>query len=590
MPEPAPTVRETWRRRWVRFVGWVEARDWDEGAILMAVGAAIGVSAGLGVVGFYKLIDGAYFVFAKWLGQRVEPLAHAVTLPLITTAGMLAAWALVRHTRTPEGQNVPDVQRAVAKQGGEIPSRPVVIRTIASALTLGSGASAGSEGPVAVLGAATGSAVGRLFELRARWVKILVGCGAAAGIAGAFNAPFAGAFFALEEVLGSFSVGAFSPVVVSSVVGAVTVRSFLGTHPAFAVPTFGETPAFAIVFLFPLLGVACGLVSALYVKAYFGALDIAKRIPGPPAIVPIIGGLITGAIVVASRGLLVGNGHLAIPPEVFGGTAWYLLIALALAKIVCTAVTLGFGGSGGVFTPTLFIGAALGGGIGSVMTSLFPGLPLHPQRWAMVGMAGLVAGAARAPLTAMFMVFELTDDYTIVPALMLVTVLSLYVSRRFVAYGLYDGWLERRGEHLAHGADRRLLERMRASDAMAHDAPTVDVTATLATIAATASRARHSAIPVLEEGRLAGLISYEDIRDALLHRGELASVLLAADLATPVDVVTPGDSLRVALSRMNARAVDAIPVVDSEQDRRYLGVLSRADLLAAYERELAHEI
>ena len=125
---------------------------------------------------------------------------------------------------------------------------------------------------------------------------------------------------------------------------------------------------------------------------------------------------------------------------------------------------------------------------------------------------------------------------------------------------------------------------------MAHDAPTVDVSATLATIAATASRARHSAIPVLEDGRLAGLIAYEDIRDALLHRGELAAVLLAADLATPVDVVTPGDSLRVALSRMNARAADAIPVVDSEQHRRYLGVLSRADLLAAYERELVHEV
>lgn len=583
-------MRDVWRGRWDGVVGWIERRDWDEGAILMAIGAAIGVSAGLGVVVFYKLIDGAYFIFGRWLGSRLEPVAHAITLPLITAAGLFVAWAMVRRAGLPDGQNVPDVQRAVAKRGGQVPGRPVVIRTLASALTLGSGGSAGSEGPVAVLGAATGSAIGRAFKLRARWVKILVGCGAAAGIAGAFNAPFAGAFFALEEVIGSFSVGAFSPVVVSSVIGALTVRTFLGAHPAFAVPMFGEAPAVAVLFLFPLLGVACGLVSVVYVRSYFGAIELAKRMPGPPALVPVIGGLVTGAIVVASRGLLVGNGHLAIPSEVFGHIAWYALIALAFAKILTTAVTLGFGGSGGVFTPTLFVGAALGGGLGRVIAALLPAVPLHPERWAMVGMAGLVAGAARAPLTAIFIVFELTDDYTIVPPLMLVTVLALYVSRKLVPHGLYDGWLARRGEHLAHGADRLLLERMRAADAMVRDAPTVDVSDPLAVISLTAARARNSSIPVLEDGRLAGVIVYEDIRNVLLDRGELAPVLIAADLAVPVDVLTPDDSLRVALSRMNARAIDAIPVVESDVTRRYVGVLSRADLLAAYERELVHEV
>lgn len=583
-------MRETWRRWWDRAVGWIEQRDWDEGAILMAIGAAIGVSAGLGVVVFYKLIDGAYFIFGRWLGSQLEPVAHAITLPLITAAGLLVAWSIVRRAELPDGQNVPDVQRAVAKRGGQVPGRPVVIRTIASALTLGSGGSAGSEGPVAVLGAATGSAIGRAFRFRARWVKILVGCGAAAGIAGAFNAPFAGAFFALEEVLGSFSVGAFSPVVVASVVGALTVRAFLGAHPAFAVPVFGETPTVAVIFLYPLLGVACGLVSALYLRAYFGAADLAKRVPGPPALVPVVGGLVTGAIVVASGGLLAGNGHLAIPSEVFGHLAWYLLIALAFAKVATTAVTLGFGGSGGVFTPTLFIGAALGGGVGRAVAALVPDVPLHPERWAMVGMAGLVAGAARAPLTAIFMVFELTDDYRMVPALMVVTVLGLYVSRKLVPYGLYDGWLAKRGEYIAHGADRSLLERMRAGDAMVRDAPTVDVSDSLAMITLAAARARHSSIPVLEDGRLAGVIVYEDLRNVLLDRGQLVPVLIAADLAAPVDVVTPGDSLRVALSRMNARAVDAMPVVENESSRRYMGVLSRADLLAAYERELAHEV
>src|SRR6185312_8762473 len=189
------------------------------------------------------------------------------------------AWAVVRRAAIPEGQNVPDVQLAVAKRDGVVRFWPVVVRTVASALTLGSGASAGSEGPVAVLGAGLGSSLGRRLRFQPRHLKILVGCGAAAGIAGAFNAPFAGAFFALEEVLGSFSVGAFSPVVIASVVGALTVRPFLGSQPIFA----SRTPVSARpaeILLYPVLGVACGLVSAAYARLYLYATTAAGACPG----------------------------------------------------------------------------------------------------------------------------------------------------------------------------------------------------------------------------------------------------------------------------------------------------------------------
>jgi len=574
---------------WTRTLAWIEQRDWDEGALLMVFGLIIGVGAGLGVVGFYHLIDLAYAFFITWVGHTLDVGIHVVYRPVLTALGLLAAWALVR--RIPEGQNVSDVQLSVAKRGGILRGRWVAIRTVASAVTLGSGGSAGSEGPTAVLGATIGSIMGRMLRFQPRRLKILVGCGAGAGIAAAFNAPFAGAFFALEEVLGSFSIGAFSPVVVASVAGALTVRPFLGSHPAFHIPPYGQIRPLAIFLLYPLLGIACGLWSAMYTRMFFRSADVFKTMRGPHWLRPVCGGLAVGFIVYLSGDLLIGNGHLAIPAPVFGGIAWYLLLALALAKSVATSVTLGSGGSGGVFTPTLFIGAALGGGMGRLASDVLPTFGLHPAAWGLVGMAGLVAGANRAPLTAIFMVFEMTNDYGLVPPLMLVSVIAYATARRFAPYGLYDGWLERRGEHLAHGADRALMDRIQAHEALDRHPVTLSPGATLADVIAAAGRTRIPTLPVVDEdGLLFGVITYANLRQAMLDRGELAPLLLAADLAEPTEVTTPSESLRDVLRKMNTRAIDVIPVVASPASPRLIGILSRADVLTAYERELMHEV
>ncbi len=576
---------------WSRITTWLEQRDWDEGSVLMVFGLAIGVGTGLSVVGFYHLIDLAYYVFIEWLGGKFGVVEHALYRPVLTALGLWAAWTVVRRARVPDGQNVADIQLAVAKRGGRLRARYVGVRTMASAITLGSGGSAGSEGPVAVLGATIGSAIGRALRFQQRRVKILVGCGAAAGISAAFNAPFAGAFFALEEVLGSFSVGAFSPVVIASVAGALTVRPFLGTHPAFQIPQYGSIRPSAILLLYPLLGIACGLWSAFYSRLYFATPNWVQRMPGPEWLRPVVGGLFVGAVVLSSGGLLIGNGHLAIPTPIFGGIAWYFLLGIALAKTLATAVTLNSGGSGGVFTPTLFIGAALGGGLGLLAKDLLPAFGVHPEAWALVGMAGLVAGATRAPITAIFMVFEMTDDYGIVLPLMVVSVIAYATVRRLAPYGLYDGWLARKGEHLAHGADRALMDRILAREALDRKAATVRPGATLSEVVAVGARTRQTTIPVVDEDRsLVGVITYEELRQVMLDRGDLAMVLVAADLAEPTEVVTPRESLRAALRKMNARALDALPVVESEDNPRFLGILSRADVLAAYERELVHEV
>jgi CIC family chloride channel protein len=574
---------------WARVVTLFARSDWDEGALLMGFALVIGVGAGLGVVGFYHLIDAAYDLFIVMIGARLHVTTHVAYRPALTALGLWAAWAVVR--RIPDGQNVADVQLAVAKRGGVLRWRPIALRTLASAVTLGSGGSAGSEGPTAVLGAGVGSFIGQALRFQPRRLKILAGCGAGAGIAAAFNAPFAGAFFALEEVLGSFSIGAFGPVVVASVAGALTVRPFLGSHPAFHIPPYGQIRVAAILLFYPLLGVVCGMWSAFYTRTFFGAATLFGRFRGPRWVRPVVGGLLVGLIVYASGGLLVGNGHLAIPTPIFGGIAWYLLLGIALAKSVATAVTLGSGGSGGVFTPTLFIGAALGGAMGRLAHLVLPHFGLHPEAWALVGMAGLVAGANRAPITAIFMVFEMTNDYQLVPPLMLVSVIAFAVARKFAPYGLYDGWLERRGEHLAHGADRALMHRIRTAEALERHPVVVRPADTLADVIAAAGRTRYPTLPVVDrDDMLLGVITYDGLRQAMLDRGALAGVVLAADLAAPTEIVLPSDSLADALRKMNARAIDVIPVVMSEAHPRIVGVLSRADVLGAYERELMQEV
>ena len=570
---------------------WARARDWDEGAVLLALGAVIGVLGGLAVVAFYRLIDLSHFVFIQWPGAHWPRALYLVYWPLLTAVGLWAAWLVVRHARIPDGQNVPDVQLAIAKHDAVVPEWPVVVRTLASAITLGSGGSAGSEGPVAVLGAGLGSALFNPFRIQPRHRKVLVGCGAAAGIAAAFNAPFAGAFFALEEILGSFSVDAFSPVVIASVTAALTARYFLGEHTVFRMYSVPEAHPVTTALLYPLLGVACGAASALFSRAYLAGPSIAARLKGPAWLRPLVGGALVGTIVVASGGLLAGNGHLAIPTPVLGGLAWWILLLVALAKIIATVVTLSTGGSGGVFTPTLFIGAALGGGVGRFLSLVVPGDVVHPQAWALVGMAGMVAGATRAPLTAIFMVFEITNDSAYIIPLIIVSVLALVTAKKLAPYGLYDGWLAARGEHLAHGVDQAVMDRIALSAALDRDIPFVSADATLDLLLDAAARSRYAVVPVVDDQRgVVGLVSHHGLREALVARRSLEPLLVAEDLAEPVQPLRIDQSLRDALRAMNAGGHEVVPVIDGETGTTIVGVISRAAVLEAYERHLAHTV
>lgn len=580
-------TRLGWRGALEQF----ERLNLSENAILLAFSIAIGCATALGVVAFYRAIDFAFAALYVTPGRFLRRIDFVAWRPAITALGFVAAWWIMRRIgRGLDGLNVPDVQLAVARGEGAIPTQPALARTAASAVTLGAGGSAGSEGPVAVLGAALGSFLGQLFRFGAARVRILVAAGAAAGISAAFNAPLAGAFFALEEILGSLAIGAFPPVVVASVMAAVVSHAFFGNHPAFPIPAaYGLEGVVEILAFYPLLGIIAGLMGVLFVRAYFGTGTLMRQLRLPGALEPIAGGLFVGALVFASGGMLAGSGHLAFSLELFGRLDWYILALLAVGKIVATSVTLNAGGSGGVFTPALFVGAATGGAVGAALTTLFPRLAPHPEAYALVGMGALVAAATHAPLTGILIVLEMTNDYAIMLPLMLTTVIAYTVARQNEQDSLYSGWLRRRGERIEHGRDDHVLARLRVAEVLDRNPQVIGEGAQVAELLDHLGRGTQTEFPVIDaQLRLRGIITVADLARVAHQRVDLATLLVAADLAAPAEAVHPADSLRDAVRLMGTRGLASLPVIDPD-DGRLLGIARHTDIMALYERVIARD-
>ena len=297
--------------------------------------------------------------------------------------------------------------------------------------------------------------------------------------------------------------------------------------------------------------------------------------------------MLVGVLVLLSKGLLVGHGHLAVHLDVFGGMSWSSLALLALGSIVATSITLNFGGSGGVFTPSLYVGAATGGAFGVALTGLFPDArpPAGGLRAGGHGRGG--GGVHRAPITGMLLVFEMTNDYEIVLPLMLTTVIANLVARRLEPDSLYSGWLRRRGERLQHGADRDVLAGLRVADAFDPAPEVVGETAPIDQLLEHLGRGAYTDLPVVDEHRrLVGIIPLADLGRLAGEPREKTAALVASEVAIPAETVAPGDSLLEAIRRMGVRGAPSIPVVDRATGH-LLGLVSRAHVLALYERAVA---
>ncbi len=561
----------------------------DEQARLLGFAVVIGAAAGGAAVAFYGAID-----LVQSLALRGAILSAApawLIVPAIVALGLVACRSLVRWgTGGSAGENIPDVMYKVTVKGGVIRSVPVAVKTVAAAIVIGTGGSVGVEGPVVVAGAAMGSTIGRWLRASPNRLRTLVGCGAAAGISAAFNAPITGVIFAVEKILGTTGTMALGPFVVASILAATVGRAVFGNHPVLGMPAAFDVRSAWELILYVGLGLATGAVSVLYSRGVWKMQDQFHRLRSRWAQVAV-GAVVVGGLNLAFRADLWGHGHESLNLGIVASrTAWFLL-ALTFAKLVATAVTFGAGGTGGVFTPALFIGATLGGSYGVALEAALPSWHLAPGALALVGMAGLVSGATHAPLTAIMMVFEMSGNYGLILPVMLTSVLAYAVARRLHPENIYSEWLVRRGVLLSHGADAAVLARVTVGECLNRTPLLIDESTDLASVIRATRASRQTEFPVVDaQRRLVGMLSREALRLAQADSEDLAGLVLATDLvARDVERVTVEDSLLTALRRLGKHDVDYLPVVSPREPDRLEGIINRADLLAGYERALDAE-
>jgi CIC family chloride channel protein len=566
----------------------VAAMRGDEHAQLLVLAVFIGAAAGGTVLVFYRAIDVIQQLVLR--GAIRASLPDALYIPGVVAVGLVACRALVRWgAHGSSGENIPDVMYRVTVKGGVIRSVPVAVKALGAATVIGTGGSVGAEGPVVVLGAAAGSRIGRWLRASPNRLRTLVGCGAAAGISAAFNAPIAGVIFGIEKILGAAGGMALGPFVVASILAATVGRAAFGAEPVMTLPTEYDVGSPWHLLLYVGLGVLTGVAAAAYSRGVWKIQDLFARMR--PWTQVALGALIVGGLDLAFRADLWGRGHESLDLGIVTARSALFLLGLAAAKLVATAVTFGAGGTGGVFTPALFIGATLGGAYGVAARQLLPGADLAPGALALVGMAGLVSGATHAPLTAIMMVFEMTGDYGLILPLMLASVLAYGVARRLHPESIYTEWLVRRGVVVSHGADAAVLARLPVHECLDRRPVVIPEGASLREVVETIGGSQQTEFPVVDaERRLVGMLTQATVREALADGERLGTILIAADLAVPErHPLTSDDTLLTALRRLGGREVTLIPVVHPDDRERFEGTVSRHDLMAAYERALTAE-
>jgi chloride channel protein, CIC family len=558
----------------------------SEHTTMTILAVIVGLAGGFGAIGFRYLIEffqSISYGSAGNLIDAVQSIPWVFRIGIPAAGGLLVGPLVYFFAREAKGHGVPEVMEAVALRSGVIRKRVVFIKSLASAICIGTGGSVGREGPIVQIGSAIGSTIGQELKVSADRIRTLVGCGAAAGIAATFNAPIAGSMFALEIVLGDFGLATFSPIVISSVTATAVSRYFLGDAPAFIVPAYELISAWELP-LYVILGLFCALVGVTFTKVLYLLEDMFDGLKFPEYLKAFLGGLILGAMALVFPHLL-GVGYSAIDLALIQKLSWWLMFLLVLFKILATSITIGSGGSGGIFAPSLFMGAMAGGFFGTGVHAIFPGITASPGAYSIVGMGAVVSATTHGPLSAILILFELTSDYKIILPLMIACIIGSLASGQLLKESIYTLKLARRGVNIRAGREVNVLKSISVKDVMNPAVETIPENLSLGKLAEKISRSKYNSFPVVDdEGNLTGMLSFLDYHGAVFDEN-LKDLVVIKDLATKEVVTIALDSnLYSALETITLKDFSILPVVSPDNPLKLLGVLSRRDIIGAYDK------
>lgn len=591
----------------------------------------IGLLGGVGAVIFTSLIELVSDNSVVKILKSDSDVAQNLLFLVPALGIFLAAWLTRRFAPEAQGHGVPEVIVAVARKEGVIRPRVSLVKVLASALTIGTGGSVGREGPIVQIGASVGSMVGQFFRLRRRNLKVLVAAGVAAGISATFNAPLAGVIFASEIILGSFAVQHLTPIVLASVLADVVQQHIgeYGLSPVFRSLNYEYMSSFAEVPPFLLFGLLCGITAVMFTKFVYFAEDFVASAFKSWWIRALVVGCLVGLIAtiyprtspsddahsetVTPAPALFGVGYevvehtLHLKNEAVSGAKdsrgdvrlnrkqmlaelrW--LLPLMLLKIALTSLTLAGGGSGGIFAPSLFVGATLGGSFGLLLNVYFPGVSMSPGVYAVVGMGAVVAGTTHGLLSAILVVYEMTGDYRVMLPIMVSAGIASVIARFIDRESIYHKKLSRRNESVQRGHDVAVLEHVTVADVMV-PIDVVHLTDNLTQIIEFAkTHAQLENLPVVDEnGDVEGMIRHVDLKLAL--ESEVNPQLIRArdlDVDQLYDVLVD-ENLLEAIADFGGSNVDCLFVVDRQaKPRKLLGALFRSDVMRRYREELLAE-
>jgi chloride channel protein, CIC family len=579
------------------FSGFTFSQD----TYLLFLGAITGILGGLGAIVFhygihyvktlfFDLPANALFGQSTLIGND-SGVSIAILIAIPTIGGLFVGLISKFLEKEKKFDSIPSVIDAVASSGGVIKGKVAVKNIILSALSIGTGGAGGKEGPIVQIGSSIGSKFGQILSLSPEKLKILVGCGAASGLAASFNVPLGGALFAMEIILRTYNARSFSPVIIASVFGSIISRSCLGTEPAFLIPHFELVSNYEFIF-YIVFGVLAGFGAIYFVtifnkiEKFFGSFNTK-----PKYLKPALGGLLVGLIGIILPEIY-GFSYTNLDRFIYGNAPLLTLLLLFVLKPIATGFTLGSGGNGGTFAPSLFTGAMLGGLFGQIMMIFFPGVSAPPGAYALVGMAALTAGTTHAPLTALVMVFEMTNNYSVILPLMITIIISNFISKYILKGSLYTLKFKEEGREIdLYGRRTEILNRLKISELIDKNITFVDIDYSFNQVTVALKESQYDSVLVRNNSeKIVGIITFQDIRNAVLDRETRniinSNLLVAGDIMNSSLTFTDESiSCEEALKKLESVDFELLPVIEKNTGT-FLGVITKEKIMHRYQKEL----